>query len=476
MGLISRLRAFAGRKKPGAFGSAGLVPGGFCYPNATLASNETIFSAITMLSNAIASAPITLRRDYKRVMPQEHRIAWLMEFGLNPSMSTFQFIRTMETLRDATGAGYAVKELDDYGNLRALWPMHTENVSPMVERESREIYYQIRDALEGGDVYLHNSAVVAVSHISADGIHPLNPISVLQSSLDYDREVKEFSVNQMKNGLRAKFVIEFPNSMSREQFEEYNAYVKAFKKNGVLYLDGGKQIVQLKNDVIDPRVFDVENITIARVARVFNIPLEKFLPDKTSYSSAEQSDLNYLRDTILPMARMYEQEFSRKLLSEQERANGMQIKFSLNGFARADMKTRAEFYMKGVRTGWFSINDVRGLEDIEPIEGGETHYISKDLVPLFQALQDVGSGKTNQDENIAPSSANSAESISRVSLNGAQISSILEVIQAVAEGRMEFESAVKLLTAAFPFDAQTALQILGHPENLTSEQEGDGSE
>lgn len=386
MGLFARLRErlHIGKQVTVKIGS--LRSSGFCYQNGTLASNETIFSAISMLSNAIASAPITLRRDYKRVTPGEHKAAWLLEFGPNPCMSTFQFIRTLETLRDATGAGYALKELDAAGCVAALWPMASEYVTPMIERESRDIYYRVRDTLGDGEVYLHNSMVIAVMHISADGVNPLNPISVLQSSLDYDREVKEFSINQMENGLHTKFVIEFPNPMSVEQFQEYDKYIRAFKKSGVLYMDNGKKIEQLSNEIIDPRVFEVENITIARVARVFNIPLDKFLPGKTSYSSAEQSDLNYLRDTILPMARMYEQEFSKKLLTEQERAQGMQIKFSLNGFARADMKTRADFYLKGVRTGWFSINDVRGLEDMEPIEGGDTHFISKDLIALRQIL------------------------------------------------------------------------------------------
>lgn len=363
-----------------------LVHGGFSFDNGTLASNETIFSAISMLSGAMASLPVTLRQDYQRIKPVQNKVAWMLEYGLNPNMTTFEFIRCMEALRDSTGAGYAIKELNAQGELEALWLMKTEAVTPKIDRESRELYYEVRDDLGGGVVYLHNSLVVAVTHVSTDGIHPMNPINVLRSSLDYDREVKEFSVDQMQNGLRANYAISFKGaSLGPEQLEAYNEVLRAFKKSGVLYLDAGKTIQELKgSSVIDPKVFEVENITIARVARVYTIPLDKFLPDKTSYSSAEQSDLNYLRDTILPMVRMYEQEFSRKLLSEQERAGGMAIKFSLNGFARADMQTRGEFYMKGIRTGWFCLDDVRSLEDLPPLPNGQgqEYFISKDLVPI----------------------------------------------------------------------------------------------
>lgn len=381
MKFWDRLRGLFGRKM---LVGGGLMRGGFSYQNGTLASNETIYSAISMLSGAIASAPISIRQDYRRIKPSEHPTARLLEFGVNPNMTTFQFIRGMETLRDATGAGYAIKELDS-GGLAALWLMKTEFVTPVIERDSRELYYQVHDDIGNETVYLHNSCVLAVSHISADGIHPMNPITVLRSTLDYDREVKEFSIDQMKNGLKASIVVKIATPLSGDQIKEYDKMIQRFRKSNILYLDKGKDFEELKNqNVIDPKVFEVENITVARVARVYNIPLDKFLPDKTSFNSAEQSDLNYLRDTILPMARMYEQEFSRKLLTEQDRMDGMTIKFSLNGFARADMKTRGDFYMKGVRTGWFCQDDVRGLEDLPPLPNGlgQQFYISKDLVPV----------------------------------------------------------------------------------------------
>lgn len=400
MGLLGRLRAMLGLG--GVLNAGSGRMSGFSYQNGTLASNETIFSAISMLSGAIASAPITLRQDCKKVGAADHGIAWMLEYGFNPSMTPFQFIRCMETLRDSTGAGYAVKEFDAQGNTVALWPMKTENVTPIVERDSRELYYRVRDDVANETAYLHSSVVVAVSHISADGIHPINPIEVLKTSLEYDREVKEFSIDQMQNGLRANIAITIKSThLSEEQFKEFDEMIRRFKRSGIIYMDSGKELKELKGiSVIDPKVFEVENITIARVARVYNIPLEKFLPDKTSYSSAEQSDLNYLRDTILPMARMYEQEFSCKLLTDQDRARGMQIKFSLNGFARADMNTRGNFYMKGIRTGWFCLDDVRMLEDMPPIpEGyGQEFYISKDLIPVRLLLESY-SGNPGQAES-----------------------------------------------------------------------------
>ena len=393
MGFLGRITSLFRRRGSLVTGS---LARNFSYANGTLATNETIFSAVTMLAGAVASAPIAVRQDYRKLAPRENGIARLCEYGFNPQMTTFQFIRSLETLRDVTGAGYAIKELDPAGNIAALWLMRTELVEPAVERESRELYYHIRDPDGGEGYYVHSAMILAVTHISEDGVHPVNPVAVLASSLKYDREVKEFSIEQMQNGLRASLVITVRGNQSQDQLEKYDEMLRKFKRSGVLYLDDGKTVTELKNqNIIDPKVFEVENITVARVARAYTIPLEKFLPDKTSYSSAEQSDLNYLKDTILPIARMYEQEFSRKLLTERERDDGLSVKFSLNGFARADMKTRGDFYMKGVRSGWFCLDDVRELEDMPPLPDGlgREFFISKDLIPV-RSLRNLLGGQT----------------------------------------------------------------------------------
>ncbi len=395
MGMFTKIRQWFARKIHVA--SNLLTQSGYSFTNGSLASNETIFSAITMLSTAIASLPVSLRIGGRKLGPDEHNVARLLKWGPCPNFTTFEFIRTMEVLRDSTGAGYAIKEPDKYGNVAALWLLKTENVSPRIDRESRELYFRIVDDLSFEEVYLHSSAVISVSHISSDGINPINPIQVLRNTLDYDREVKEFSVDQMQNGLRAKVVIKWPSTqLGPEQIDEYNKVIAKFKKSGILYLDKGKELTELSgNSIIDPKVFEVENITIARVARVYNIPLEKFLPEKTSYTSSEQADLNYLRDAVLPIVRMYEEEFTNKLLSIQDREKGVEIKWNMSGFIRADTNTRGDFYQKAIRSGWLNRDEVRALEDYPPIPGGlgQTYLVSRDLTSIEQILKE-GDGES----------------------------------------------------------------------------------
>jgi HK97 family phage portal protein len=392
VGLINSLKGFFYKTPSQLYIQDGTSR--FSFTNRDLATNETIFSTVAMLSNAVASAPISVRQDFKKLKPKENTLARLLEYGPNPFMTQFQFIRCMEVNRNTKGAGYAIKEYGRFNSLDSLWVLKSEYVEPIMEAESKELYYKIR--CDGENRFVHSSHIIAVNHISSDGYTAINPIDVLKNTIDYDREIKEFSLNQMQNGLKANLVIKLAAKLDEDSTKLYNDMLQRFKKNGILYVDSGKDFQELKNtSFIDPKVFEVEEITVARVARVYNMPVGKLLSGKSNYASSEQSDLEYIKDTILPIARMYEQEFSKKCLTEEARDNGIQVKMSLNGFARGDMKTRGEFYFRGIRSSWFSPNDIRALEDMPPIPGGDTYYVSRDLVPIDKIDLILGKGVKN---------------------------------------------------------------------------------
>lgn len=369
----------------------------FSFSNSELANNETIFSIITRLSNSIASAPITLRKGYDKVPPKEHKFSRLLRDGPNPNMTTFQFIRVMETSRNVKGKSYGIIEYDYYYDISAIWILDSDYVTPVIDADTKELYYRI--STKNGDDYIHNSHIIEVNHISTDGINGISPIKVLNNTLEYDRSIKELSLQQLSNNVNFRYAFKIQGNIDPKKLQEYHKLIEEYMKKGVIYLDSGKSLEELsERSVIDAKVFEVEEITVSRVARVFNIPLSKVL-SKQSTSSAEQDNLEYLVDTILPIIRMYEHEFNKKCLSSADKDKGYEIKFNLNGFARADMKTRGEFYFKMIRSAGLTPNEVRMLEDLPPKPGGDDLMVSRDLIaikdlPLLLS-SNTGGGENN---------------------------------------------------------------------------------
>lgn len=380
----------------------------YTFDNSALASNETVFAAVTILANAVASAPISVRRGYKKLAPCEHNVAEMCEFGFNPNMTAFEFMRAMEAQRCAEGAAYAIKRYDRTRRVCALYLLKSAEVEPIIERTTNELYYRIYD--DTGYNLIHNENIIEVDYVSADGYTKgIKPVSVLRNALSYDREVKTFAVNQLQYGIKPNLVITVNEELNEEALEKYDEMIGRFKRHGILYLDPGKSVSEVKQGIaIDPKVFEAEQITVKKVASVFGVPYAK-LWGVENYNSAEEADLAYLKDTILPLIRMYEQAFTKGLLTKKERMDGCRVKFSMNGYARANMAARGEFYQKGIRNGWFCDNDIREWEDMPPYEGGDKFYISKDLIDVsllepFVMKQINGGGtedeeKTGGDEN-----------------------------------------------------------------------------
>ena len=357
----------------------------FKFYNSELANNETIFSAVTMKANAIASAPVSINLDYRKLNPGEHKLSYLFKYGPNPRQTMFSFIQYMEATRNTNSGAYAIIEYSNVlGDISAIWPLKSEFVEPIIDQDSGELYYEITDHDDNTKRYVHNSHVIALEYLDNNGFKGINPLNVLKNTIDYDREIKEFSINQMKTSLKANAVVKIDTTLDEESLEEYDAMMEQMQENGIIYLDDGKDIKELSaKTYIDPNVFDIEKITVERVERVFNI-IGKLTKGSSSNktTSSDTEDLLYLKDSILPVIRQYEQEFSKKLLTTKEKMQGYEIKFNMQGYARATMEKRGNFYQQMIRNGIFFFFFCAILEDALLHEGGVWYYMSRDLCPI----------------------------------------------------------------------------------------------
>jgi HK97 family phage portal protein len=348
----------------------------------TLATNETIFAAITRLSNSMASLPLKL---YQNFSPIHQPIADMITHTPNSNMTSFDFIRTMEVHRNVYGNAYALKKYNIRYQIEALLLLDPTRVTPVIEKNTNDLYYEVQTEKER--YFIHNLDIIHVKHIHSNGYKGISPLNVLRNSIHYDSQVKEFSLTQMESGIKASFILKLATHLGNDKKKTMLDSFKQFysQNGGVILLDQGMELEEVKRNFIDMKVFEVEKITRSRVATVFNIPLHMLgETEGASFSSMEQMSLEYVQNTLLPIVRMYEQELNRKLLTEAERLRGLTFKFNINALLRGDTQTRAEFYFKGIRSGWFTPNEVRAYEELPPFPGGETLYMSKDLSPIHQ--------------------------------------------------------------------------------------------
>lgn len=348
----------------------------------TLQGHEAIYAAVTRIANTVASIPVHVYKGRER--QDTHPLEKLLNLSPNPSMSAYIFKQTMEAFRNTEGMAYALIIRDGLGEITRLDVLDPTRVRPLIERDSREIWYDI--TLEGKMYPIPGYMVLALKHMSANGISGIRPLDVLRGSLDYDAEVKEISLNQL-DGINHGVMLEVPGQALDEtrKAQIVADFLDAYESSGqrVLVLEGGIKATTFNQSPVDAQLMDVERITRNRVATVYNLP-PHMLGDysDTSFSTAEQQMQEFLQLTIIPIVQQWEDELNRKLLSDADYKAGYRFRFDTDSLIRADMVAMANKYQMAIRGGWMRMNEVREREGLPPDPNGDELMCARDVIPL----------------------------------------------------------------------------------------------
>ena len=346
--------------------------------NSQLATNETIFSIISRLANTMSSLPVKLYKDFDTV---NNGISDLL-INPNQNMSGMEFINKMEVSRNEHGNAYAVVIRDTLTRPIQLLPIENSAVSPFIDSDSGELYYEIRG--DKGTSYIHNANMIHLKHITGvNRIVGISPLDVLKNALQYDKAVQEFSLSEMEK--KESFKLTYGANIDEEKQQQVIDNFRRFysENGGILFQEPGVTIDSIPKSYNASDTSAAEKVTRARVANVFNVPLT-FLNEGTTSLNNEQQMTQFVQTTLTPIVRQYEHEFNRKLLSQADRNNGFYFKFNLNALLRADSASRSNMYQMGIRNGWLTQNEVRELEDLPPsdLQNANNLWISGDLYPI----------------------------------------------------------------------------------------------
>jgi hypothetical protein len=103
-----------------------------------------------------------------------------------------------------------------------------------------------------------------------------------------------------------------------------------------------------------------------------------------SFASVEAQNLSFVQHSLRPILERIEQSLST-LLPEPD---GF-IRFNLDALLRGTTIERFDAYTKGLREGFLSLNDVRGMEDMTPLTDGDQYRVPLQNIDAADA-KDVG--------------------------------------------------------------------------------------
>lgn len=382
----------------------------------TALRTTTVFACTRVLAEGCAQLPLNFFRqaaDGKGKTRYTGDVVDVLTNAPNDWMTPFEFRETMTAHAVLTGNAYAYKGMANDGTkLVELLPLVPGNVS--VHRNvDWSLEYYVSD-LAGETVKLGPDQIFHLRGPSWNSYLGMEAFQLAREAIGLAIATEETHASLHANGAQPGGVLSVKGKLDKPAQERLKAQWQAFQgglqnkfKTAVLDMDvDWKQLgmTGVDSQHIETRRFQIEEI--CRAIRVF--PQMVMHSDKAAtFASAEQFFLAHVTHSLMPWLRRWEEAIARCLIKQ----NRVYAKHNINELLRGDAQQRAAFYqaaLGGARgeTAYMTRNEVRALEDLDPIDGGD-----KLLIPTVQPPVDAGS---DPNASAGTSPVNAQEQIGKI--------------------------------------------------------------
>lgn len=389
-GLLSRAVKPSDPQKQGGSMLFGLPKAGIRVDEDVALNYSAVWAAVSMIAHTlgIVSWQVFERRDGRRERLFDHRVAELLNVRPNEEMTPQTFKQTLAVNALLWGACYAEVDRNGRGEPMALYPIPSKHVTP-ARKDSGRLYYEVEQE-HGDTVEIRMENMFAAVGLSFDGIVGVSPIQRARESISMGLAMESYGASFFGNDARPSFVLETDNKLSEKAESNLKDWINRNHggpnrkwKPGVL--EEGLSIKQVGMPNDDAQFLESRKFQIGEIARWFNIPPHKIGDlERATFNNIDSRERMFVTEAILPWARSLEEEANRKLIMPGNRGR-LFTKFQLNSLMRGDVQTRSQFYTAMFNVGAFSPNDIRILEDMNPVRGGDVRVVPGNMVTLDQA-------------------------------------------------------------------------------------------
>lgn len=363
--------------------------------NETTAMQTTaVYACVRILSEAVASLPVHVyryRADGGKEKVIDHPLYQVLHDEPNPEMTSFVFRETLMSHLLIWGNAYAQIIRDGAGRVLALYPLLPNKMD--VQRDDRgEIYYvysrssdENPNFKEYGDIQLKKEDVLHIPGLGFDGLIGYSPIAMAKNAVGMTLACEEYGASFFANGANPGGVLEHPGVLKdpAKVRESWNAvYRGSNNAHKIAVLEEGMKYQQIGIPPEEAQFLETRKFQINEIARLYRIPPHMIGDlDKSSFSNIEQQSLEFVKYTLDPWVIRWEQSLQKALLLPGEKGKYF-IKLNVDGLLRGDYQSRMQGYSIGRQNGWYSTNDIREMEDLNPLsdeEGGNLYLINGNM-------------------------------------------------------------------------------------------------
>lgn len=392
--------------------------GGVKVTNETAFTFSAVYAAIRVLAESVASLPVNVFErgsDGKR-RAYTHPYYALLHDAPSPEQTAFSFFETMMGHVLSWGNAYAELVRDGRGEVREIYPIPPQKIR--IQRIAGELVY----FYESGNqtVALPYTDVLHIAGLGFDGLQGYSPVHMARTAIGLGKAAEEFGASFFGNAAKPSGTLTHPGHLSPEAMarlrESWNAMHAGPRSVGrIAIMEEGMRFEPISINPDDAQFLQTRKFQIEEIARIYRVsPMHLQDMSRATYSNFEHAMLAFYQDTLRPWLVKWEQELRRKMF----RDGRFFAEFNISALLRGDTTTRFEAYRLGREAGFMSVNEIRAMENMNPIGADGDGY----LQPLNFAP--LGTGGDSDDKRalvpsnlLEPNIRDAAERVLRVDRN-----------------------------------------------------------
>lgn len=360
----------------------------------TALTSVTVFRCVRVISETIGQLPLILYKrgtEGKRSRAETHKLSKILRLKPNRFQTPFEWKTMMEAHRTLRGNAYSEVISSPMASVAELMPLHPDRVTPFWANNGTRAY-RYQDPKKGERIILSGEMFHLMGHPRPDGLAGMSVVELNRNAIGLDLAQQEQAGRLIKNGMVIPGVLKTDKALTDTALKNLRGSLEnhtgARNTGSPLILEQGLDWKQMGLTMADAEFLASRKFSVTDIARMFNVPPHMVGDlDRATFTNIEHQTLGFVKFSMMQLATSWEEAIGRDCLSESEQDRYF-AEFLFDALLRGDLASRVAAYVKGIQWGWLSVNDVRRMENMDPIEGGDVYLQPSNMIPVAGADAD----------------------------------------------------------------------------------------
>ena len=357
---------------------------------------SAVYACVRNTAETIASLPCFLKRVRRdgsgRRRSEEalrHPLYQVLLETPNDWQTAFDYWEMVVEHLELRGNHYSRIVTNGAGQAVALEPLHPDQVRPFWS--AGRPAYEYHPLVGMREILLASEVFHVRGPLQGDGLQGASPVQLHRETFGMALAAHDYGARLFANDARPIGTLEMEGTLEDPSFarlkKDWQKTYGGENRHRVAILEHGLKFKNIGMTNEEAQYLQLRGFTDLEIARLFRTPPYKIgIIEKSTLNNVEQQNRAWVTDKLAPLARRIEDAIARDLMTAQGRRQ-LVARFDFSELLRGDIKTRTEANAKGIQWGWYSPNDVREREGLNPIgPEGDVYITPTNMAPMMALL------------------------------------------------------------------------------------------